>query len=372
MSNQSWFNQNLGYDRNVLRNCKKKIELDIKGIHPRQIVRDIRKKIETIKNSNDSYLFEILLDTIQIDREEFGQSLGIAKGGLVARHEQHEHNMGTTTIKPFKHLSNNLFGLGAILAFLLMLVEPILIMVYLPLLYFAVIFGRVEAEVVFPMTFSDDVYCLIEGELIEDTEHNVDSNISLIVAGVNYCSFWNMGEYLNHFKHNFQLKQENIVSKSISNSLFVMGNIMEQNTYPQVICDKIDEIQKNILIHIFLKHEDTIKRNSKTPVLLSKKYNLNQMTSSQISNELAKYLETNLDLGKYLNAVILNQEISKMIKLTKSTFKYNPVNYDETEINNIIEKICLLYSGEKPKMTINKNDKVGTFSSQLKIENLIY
>ncbi|MEZ5336494.1 MAG: hypothetical protein R2741_15390 [Methanolobus sp.] len=275
--------------------------------------------------------------------------------------------MGTAIIKPFKHLSSNLIVLGAIFAFTLMLVEPFLVASYVPLLYFGVIFGKVEAEITFPMTLSDDVYCLLEGELIEDTEHNVDSNISLIVAGVNYCSFWKKSDYLNHFKHSFQLTQDNIISQPIPALYMAIGNFLEQSKYSKIIYDKIDEIQKNILIDIYVKYEDVIRRNSKTPILRS--HNLKYMTSSKIVTELEKYLEVNQDLGKYLNTVILNQEISDMIKSRKLIFEKFPQNNYGTEINNILQTIYSMYYLKNPKRIDKVTENISNLSQAHKIEN---
>ncbi|AFV22760.1 hypothetical protein Mpsy_0549 [Methanolobus psychrophilus R15] len=230
---------------------------------------------------------------------------------------------------------------------LFLIVEPLLLILYLPLLYIAVLYGRVESEITFPMTFIDDVYCLLEGELIEDVEHNVDSNISLIVTGVNYCSFWSKNDYLNHFRNNFEPTQENIISTPIPGILSMLGNMMERNNYPHVICDKIDDIHKEILIEVYLKYEDVIKRSNMKPVSLSNTQRLKYMTSAQISNELSKYLEIDQELSKYLNTVILNQEVSDLIKSRKDIFKYNPANYDETEINKIIQTIHQMYTPKK-------------------------
>ncbi|MCS3923913.1 hypothetical protein [Methanosalsum natronophilum] len=57
-----------------------------------------------------------------------------------------------------------------------------------------------------------------------------------------------------------------------------------------------------------------------------------------------EYIETELD--KYLNKIILNQEVSNIIKSKNTIFKKTYKNYNETDISSIIERIHSLYSTE--------------------------
>lgn len=342
MESQKWFIDNLGYDRSVLRTCKKKSEFDIVGIHPRHIMRSLRKNLENVKDENDSYLFDIKADPIQISREDVGRSLGFVKGGLIAMHEHYEHELGNLNFKPFRNLGTNLLLIGGALALFFLAYDMKLFILSLPILYLGIIYRQVRAKTTFPMKTSDDVYCLIEGELNEDESQNVDSNISLIIAGVNYCDFWDKDGYTNYFKDNFKLASTSIVSKNIHPTLFSIGNFLSSKNYPDLIFNEIEAIKKDIFIQIYDKNRDIIKKNSKHSVLINNR-KLKNMTSYEISQELSKYLESNFELGKFLNIIVLNQEINDIIITKKTIFPNIPEINKETNVEKIINDFDILF-----------------------------
>lgn len=337
LESQKWYIQNLGFDRNILRTCRKKEEFDINGAHPRFILRDIRRYLEGIKSTDGNYIFDVKKDPVEIVREDVGKSLGVVRGGLEAKHEHYEHDIGNLTFFPFKLLSINLFIIGGLL-----LLIPLLIDKYgysilaLPLLYLGNIYRTVEAKSTFPMKVSDDVYCSIEGEMNEDEKQKVDSNISVIISGVNYTGFWDKTDYLDYFQDNFELDNNKIISNSIDSKLFSIGNVLSKSNYPNLIADQIDENEKLIYEKIYENNKEIIKKNSKNTKLLGKK-ELKEMNAYQIKQELQKTLESNYELGKYLNKIVLNQEVNEMIKQNNKTF--SEPSQTEADINTIINDL---------------------------------
>ena len=343
MKSQDWFIENLGFDRSVLRTCKKKKEFDVKGIHPRFILRDIRRYIEQIKDENGNYIFDIKEDPIQISREDVGTSSGYVRGGLEARHEHYEHELGTLTFSPFKKLSTNLFIITGIIIFASILLDVTLLILSLlftlPFIYLGFIYRIVRANTTFPMKISDDVYCLIEGEVNEDESQKVDSNISLIISGVNYCGFWERNDYIDYLKDNFELTDDKIISKRLNPTLHKLGNLLCSKNYSLSILDEIEKIESEILIQIYEQNRDVIKKNSKHSILISNK-NLKNMSPYQINQELQKYLESNFELGKYLNKIVLNQEVDDILRKNSNFKKVLEV---ETDIDKIINDLFMKF-----------------------------
>ena len=344
MESQDWFIKTLGFDRSVLRTCKKRKEFDVKGIHPRLILREIRRYIEQIKDENNNYILDIKKDPIQIVREDVGRSSGYVRGGLEARHEHYEHELGTVTFSPFKNLSKNLFIVTGIIIFAAVLSDTTSLIVSLPLLslpflYLGFIYRIVRANTTFPMKMSDDVYCLVEGEVNEDKSQKVNSNISLIISGLNYCSFWERNDYIDYLKDNFELTDDKIISKRLNPTLLKLGNFLCSKNYSYSILDEIEKTEREILIQIYEQNRDVIKKNSKQSILISNK-NLKTMTPYQINQELQKYLESNFELGKYLNRIVLNQEIDYILK-NKLNFK--KVLEVETDIDEIINDLFMKF-----------------------------
>ena len=61
------------------------------------------------------------------------------------------------------------------------------------------------------------------------------------------------------------------------------------------------------------------------------------MNAYQIKQELQKTLESNYELGKYLNKIVLNQEVNEMIKQNNKTF--SEPSQTEADINTIINDL---------------------------------
>ena len=344
MESQDWFIKTLGFDRSVLRTCKKRKEFDVKGIHPRLILREIRRYIEQIKDENNNYILDIKKDPIQIVREDVGRSSGYVRGGLEARHEHYEHELGTVTFSPFKNLSKNLFIVTGIIIFAAVLSDTTSLIVSLPLLslpflYLGFIYRIVRANTTFPMKMSDDVYCLVEGEVNEDKSQKVNSNISLIISGLNYCGFWERNDYIDYLTDNFELTGDKIISKRLNPTLLKVGNFLCYKNYPYFILDEIEMTEREILIQIYEQNRDVIKKNSKQSILISNK-SLKIMSPYQINQELQKYLESNFELSKYLNRIVLNQEIDYILK-NNSNFK--KVLEVETDIDKIINDLFMKF-----------------------------
>ena len=351
MESQDWFIETLGFDRSVLRTCKKKKEFDVTGIHPRFILRDIRRYIEQIKDKNDNYMLDIKKDPIQIVREDVGSSSGYVRGGLEARHEHYEHELGILTFSPFKNLSKNLFIVTGIIIFVTVLSGTtagiLSSLLSLPFLYLGFIYRIVRANATFPMKISDDVYCLIEGEVNEDESQKVDSNISLIISGVNYCGFWERNDYIDYLKDNFELTDDKIISKRLNPTLLKLGNLLCSKNYSLSILDEIEKIESEILIQIYEQNRDVIKKNSKHSILISNK-NLKDMSPYQINQELQKYLESNFELGKYLNKIVLNQEVDDILRKNSNFKKVLEV---ETDIDKIINDLFMKFE-ENPEVKV--------------------
>ncbi len=135
------------------------------------------------------------------------------------------------------------------------------------------------------------------------------------------------------------MTDDKIIPKRLNSTLLKLGNFLCSKNYPYFILDEIEKTEREIFIQIYEQNRDVIKKNSKQSMLISNK-NLKTMTPYQINQELQKYLESNFELGKYLNRIVLNQEIDYILK-NKLNFK--KVLEVETDIDEIINDLFMKF-----------------------------
>lgn len=334
---QKWFQDNLNFDRNVLRHFNKYKELDVKKVHPRELLRKVRNGIEKFKDSEGNFIFTIESDPIKIESENVGQGLGFIKGGLRASHDEYIHKKAKLTYDPFEKVRKELiigFVVFSILAYVFaqfyFMFTVILFVLSCLSIYFYYILRNVKTETKFSLVNRDEICFLMEGEMKEG-KVSFSCKISSILAGHNYYDFLEENRYSDYFNKNFELERATL-SKDIPNLVFSIAKILSNKHQTELILNAIEQIKKEIFKEIYDSYRKLIGKKSEEGKSIVDE-ELGKMDSGKIKKEITKF---GWNIPE-LNEDIFVEKLSLFIE--KDNEKFPDISKKGKELEKVFDSI---------------------------------
>lgn len=244
LSDEDWFNFELGFNRGVLRRSPQFIEKDFKDINPRELMRKIRRRIQDISRLG-RFKFEIMKDPLEVRKEKVGQYSGFVRGGLFAVHKRTDHKGGRISYNPYGLYGGFALIFGVLLLFtsFAQLARPNTYLAVLGAIllclgaYFAFLYRESEK---FPIDIASKLRALILGEVWEKAleekgsrERKIKGSISTVFSG-----------------------ETNIELRSLDNYRSILrGKVKNVNA----LVSEIGKLEAEILQELYLENRENMK-----------------------------------------------------------------------------------------------------------------
>lgn len=243
-SDENWFVKHLGFNRGLIRRSEKFIEQDFKGVHPRELLRKTRRKIQDISREKDKFKFKIKADPIEVSEETVGEGSGYVRGGLKAHYERPDHDGGLIKYKPYQ--SKGLKGIlaGSALLAVGLISEPLIAIPGIALAGVGVYAYRYSEYETFNIQIVSKLRSMILGEVTEEktkkdgkTETSVKGNVSMMFAADTDVELLTLHEYKSVLDKPDVKNTDALVNKIES---------LKDEVYRDIYLDHWEDIQKPI------------------------------------------------------------------------------------------------------------------------------
>lgn len=183
ISDERWFQEKLGFNRETLRNSPQFIEQDYRGVNPREILRKVRREIQDITRKG-RFKFAIKKDPIHVSREDIGERSGFVRGGLFAEHKRPEHEGGGLSYKPYFLHGIGVLVFGIFLMIIGLVAKSLLSILGMGLIGLGFYLSRHEEYETFPIIILTKLRNLLLGEVKEKTIEKEDTTTREIEGNV--------------------------------------------------------------------------------------------------------------------------------------------------------------------------------------------